>query len=42
MDPRLCIYEHFDLIFNLNINVKHKKNLYIHFKNLWRVQNAIR
>jgi hypothetical protein len=25
MDPRLWIYEHFDLIFNSNINVKYNK-----------------
>ncbi len=25
MDTRLCIYEHFDLIFNSNIHVKHNK-----------------
>jgi hypothetical protein len=25
MDIKLCIYEHFDLIFNSNINVKHKQ-----------------
>jgi hypothetical protein len=30
MDPKICIYEHFDLIFNSNINVKHNKFLYIH------------
>jgi hypothetical protein len=35
MDPRLWIYEHFDLIFNSNINVEHKKKLYIHLKELW-------
>ncbi len=33
MDTRLCIYEHFYLIFNSNIIVKHKKKLYIHLKN---------
>jgi hypothetical protein len=30
MDPRIWIYEHFDLIFNSNINVKDNKFLYIH------------
>jgi hypothetical protein len=39
MDPRFCIYEHFDLIFNSNINVKF---LYVHLKKLWWVQNVIR
>jgi len=29
MDPILCIHEHFDLIFNSNINVKHNKYIYI-------------
>jgi hypothetical protein len=42
MDTRLCIYEHFDLIFNSNINVTHNKFLYIHFKKLLWVQNAIK
>jgi hypothetical protein len=42
MDPRLCRYEHFYLIFNSNINVKHNKFLYIHLKKLWWVQNVIR
>jgi hypothetical protein len=42
IDPRLCIYEHFDLIFNSNINMKHNKFLYNHLKKLWQVQNAIR
>jgi hypothetical protein len=41
MDPRLCIYEHFDLIFNSNINVKHNNFLYIHLKKLWWMQNEI-
>jgi hypothetical protein len=35
MDLRLCIYEHFDLMINSNINVKHNKFLYIHLKKLW-------
>jgi len=34
MDPKLWINEHFDLIFNSNINVKHNKILYIHLKKL--------
>jgi len=42
MDPILYIYEHFDLIFNSNFNVKHNKFIYIHLKKLWWVQNAIR
>jgi len=35
MDPKLQIYEHFDLIFNSNINLKYNKFLYIHLKKLW-------
>jgi hypothetical protein len=38
MDRRLWIYEHFHLIFNSNINVKHNKILYIHFKNECKMQ----
>jgi hypothetical protein len=34
MDPRFWLYEHFDLIFNSNINVKHNKFLYNQFKKL--------
>jgi hypothetical protein len=42
MDPIVWIYEHFDFIFNSNINVKHNKFLYIHFFKLWCVQNVIK
>jgi hypothetical protein len=34
MDPRLCIYEHFEFIF--------KKITYIHLKKLWCMQYAIK
>ncbi len=42
MDPKLQIYEHFDLIFNSNINVKHNNFLYIHLKKNGDCKNAIR
>ncbi len=32
MDPRLWIYQHFDLNFNSNINVKHTNNYTLIFK----------
>jgi hypothetical protein len=35
MEPRLWIYENFDLITNSNISVKHNKFLHIHFLKLW-------
>ncbi len=30
---KLCMYEHFDLITNSNVKVKHANFLYIHSKN---------
>jgi hypothetical protein len=35
MDRGVCIHEHFDLIFNSNIDVKHNKFLYINLNKLW-------